>query len=134
MNKMRVLFLDDEKELVDNLPAVLEVKGVEVTATRDVKKAIQLLTDFDFDVVLTDIAMPPAEDMDARDLAYGRTTGIEFVKQLRAIKPDIPVVALTVIRDEEILKQMRAVGIGWIMHKPEEPQRVLETLEKTIRR
>ncbi len=134
MTKINVLFIDDEKKLVENVAPVLEAKGFEVTATTDIAKAIDALASISFDVVLMDIAMPPSADMDAKALSYGRKTGIEVVRQLRAIKPDVPIVVLTVIRDRAILSDMRGVGISQILIKPEEPERIAEVLKRTVQK
>ncbi|MFZ0034589.1 MAG: response regulator [Sedimentisphaerales bacterium] len=133
MERKRVLFIEDEEELVRDLPPILKSKGFEVTATTDVAEALRLFAESDFDVVLTDIAMPPAPDMDGKALAYGRETGVEVARRLHAIRTDIPIVALTVIRDQQIVSRMRKAGIRDILHKPQELQRIVETLERVTR-
>ncbi len=131
--RKRVLFIEDEEELVRDLPPILEEKGFDVTATTDVAEGLRFFAESDFDVVLTDIAMPPASDMDSKALAYGRETGIEIARRLREAKPQIPIVALTVIRDEQIVSRMRKAGIRYILNKPQEFQRIVEALRKVTR-
>jgi len=133
VERKRVLFIEDEEELVRDLPPILESKGFEVTVTTDVAEALKIFAELDFDVVLIDIAMPPASDMNAKALGYGRETGIEVARRLRDMRPDIPIVALTVIRDEQIVSRMRKAGIRYILHKPQELQCIVETLEKAAR-
>lgn len=133
VERKRVLFIEDEEELVRDLPPILESKGFEVTATTDIREALRLFAESDFDVVLTDIAMPPASDMNSKALAYGRETGIEVARRLREAKPQIPIVALTVIRDPKIVSRMRKAGIRYILQKPQELQRIVETLQKAMR-
>ena len=133
MIKKRVLFIEDEKEFAKDLPVILEGKGFEVMAATDVAEARRLFADSDFDVVLTDIAMPPSADMDGRAVAYGRETGIRLAQQMREAKPEIPIVALTVIRDPQIVSRMRKVGIRQILHKPQEVQQIVEALQRAVR-
>ncbi len=128
-----ILFIEDEEELVRDLPPILESKGFEVMATTDIAEALRLFAESDFDVVLTDIAMPPAEDMNGKALAYGRETGIEVARRLRGIRPNIPIVALTVIRNPEIISRMRKAGIRHILNKPQELQCIIETLQKALK-
>ncbi len=132
IKRKRVLFIDDEKELVRDLPPLLESKGFEVTATTDIKEALRLYDELDFDVVLMDIAMPPTSDMNSKALEFGRETGIEVVHRLRRVKPSVPIVALTVIQDDQIVSRMRKAGIRYILHKPQEFQRIVETLQRAI--
>jgi len=131
--RKRILFIEDEKELVRDLPPLLESKGFEVMATTDAAEALHLFDELDFDVVLTDIAMPPSADINGKSVAYGRETGVVVAQRLHETKPDVPIIALTVIRDPQIVSRMRKAGIRYILHKPQELQRIVETLEKVTR-
>ncbi len=133
VQRKRVLFVEDEEELVRDLPPVLESKGFEVTATTDVAEALRIFAESDFDVVLMDIAMPPASSMNEKNVAYGRETGVGLAQQMQAMRPNIPIVALTVIRDPQIVSRMRKAGIRYILHKPQELQRIVETLQKALK-
>jgi CheY-like chemotaxis protein len=133
MTRPRVLFIEDEKELVVDLPLVLESKGFDVTGAPDVQEGLQLFLDLEFDVVLTDIAMSPSNEMDRKAVAYGRETGIEAVRRMRAAKATVPIVALTVIRDRDILARMKEAGIGWVLNKPQEIGQIAETLRRALR-
>ena len=130
MKKIRVLFVEDEKELVADLPVVLSGEGFEVVGTTSITEALCLFQDSVFDVVLTDIAMPPSEDMDGKSVAYGRETGIEVVRRMQRAKPDVPIVALTVIRDSDIISRMKKVGIMRILNKPTEIGKIAHALKE----
>ena len=111
MTKIRVLFVEDEKDLVDDLPVVLGHLGFDVIGTSDLQEAQRLFKEMSFDVVLTDVAMPPSADMDIKGVAYGRESGIELARRFHEEKPTVPIVALTVMRDTNMLKRMREAGI-----------------------
>ena len=130
MSKIRVLFIEDEIEFVKDLSAILGAEGFEVAATTDIAEAMRLFASQDFDVVLTDIAMPPGKDMDEKAVMYGRETGIEVIKRIRALKPHVPIVVLTVIRDQEIVSSIRKAGVRQILHKPQEVKQIVEALKK----
>jgi two-component system NtrC family response regulator len=134
VTKINVLFIDDEKKLVENAAPVLEAKGFEVLATTDIAKAIDAFANKNFDIVLVDIAMPPTSDMDAKALSYGRETGIEVIRRLRAIKSNVPIVVLTVIRDTAILSRIREAGVSQILNKPEEPERIADVLKRMVKK
>lgn len=133
MNKIQVLFVEDELEFVKDLPVVLKNKGFEVIATTDSAEALEFFARQDFDVVLTDIAMPPGKDMDEKAVAYGRETGIEVIKRMRILKPHVPIVVLTVIRDQEIISRIRKAGARYILHKPQETQQIVEVLQRVVK-
>ena len=126
----RILFIDDESELVEDLPVVLKEEGFEVVATTDVAEAIKLFKESEFDIVLTDIAMPPSPDMDAREVEYGRETGVAIAAKIHRLKPSVHIVALTVIRDPEIVTRMRQAGIQEILNKPVEVEAIIEVLRR----
>jgi CheY-like chemotaxis protein len=129
----RVLFLEDEEDLVEYLPRLLKEKALEVTGTVFIDEALERFAKEDFDVVLLDIMMAPAADMDAEELDYGRETGVEVARRMKAIKPDVPIVALTVLTDSKIRAEMREAGIVEILNKPSEPEQIADFLWQVIR-
>lgn len=130
----KVLFLEDELSLVQALPRLLKSRGLNMIGTTSIIEAIELFANEDFDAVLLDIMMPPAEDMDAEALDYGRKTGVEVARRMQAQKPAAPIVALTVVRDRDIQARMREAGIVEIINKPAETEQIVETLLRTISR
>lgn len=75
----RVLLVDDQPELRRLFRRSLSKAGFEVAEAWDARVAIQLLHESRFDVVITDVRMP---DM----------SGVELLKELFNIDPDLPVV------------------------------------------
>jgi CheY-like chemotaxis protein len=104
-----------------------------VTGTVFIDEALERFAKEDFDVVLLDIMMAPAADMDAEELDYGRETGVEVARRMKAIKPDVPIVALTVLTDSKIRAEMREAGIVEILNKPSEPEQIADFLWQVIR-
>ena len=129
----RILFLEDEKDLVEYLPSLLKGKGLEVIGTTSIDQALEWLAQEPFDAVLLDIMMPPAENMKAEQLDYGRETGVEVVRRMRAIKPQVPIVAFTVLTDPEIRAKVQAAGVTRILNKPIEPEQIAEVLLQVSR-
>ena len=129
MRKPRVLYIDDETEMVADLPAVLADRGFDIVGETDLERAQKLFSDSSFDVVLTDIAMPPSKDIDGKAVEYGRTTGIELVRRFHKLKPSVPIVALTVIREERLQMEMFKAGIKKILHKPQDVDPIVRTLK-----
>jgi CheY-like chemotaxis protein len=86
-----------------------------------------------FDAVLLDICMPPAPDMEPDAVQHGRETGIEVARRFHAQKPTVPIVALTVVYDEEIKTRMRDAGIREIINKPTDPGPIGDTMLRVVR-
>jgi CheY-like chemotaxis protein len=95
---LRVLLVDDSIEGLEAFGALLELEGAEVSAESSARKAVALAMDGQFDLILSDIAMP---DMN----------GYELVETLRE-QPNtakVPAIALTGFgRDQDAARAMRA--------------------------
>lgn len=131
----RVLFLEDEPHLVETLPAILEDidNRWQVIGFTDINNALDHLRKEAFDAVLLDISMPPTETMDSVEVEHGRLTGIAVAKSIKEIKPEIPIVALTVISDLPLKDKMKDVGIAYTINKPAEIDEIAQTLLRVIR-
>ncbi|MBF0227332.1 MAG: PAS domain S-box protein [Desulfobacterales bacterium] len=105
--KESVLFIDDEKALVDLTIDLLEFLGYTVTATTIPREALQMFKDnpHKFDFVITDMTMP-------------KITGDVLAIEMLKIRPDIPIILCTgyseLINEEAALK----LGIKGFMLKP----------------
>lgn len=114
--KKRILFIEDEKFFLEQLQMALI--DYEITPAYSASSGMELIQSRDFDAVLLDIMMPPPSDVDPEFVDYGRSTGVELCRQIRSIKPDIPIVALTVVRDPGILEKIAGAGATKIINKP----------------
>lgn len=78
----RVLVVDDEPALRRSILRLLFAKGYEVMAASNGREARELFGEHAFDVVLTDISMPECD-------------GIQLLRSVHAMDPDVPVVLIT---------------------------------------
>ena len=60
----RVLIVDDDQKVLDLLVELLELEGYEVSAARDGASALDLLTSFEPDLVVSDVVMPVLDGME----------------------------------------------------------------------
>ena len=79
---MRILMVEDHRQLVNTLTQSLGVVGIQVEACFDGVQADEVLQQRAFDVVLLDLALP-------------RLDGIEILRRLRSRGNDVPVLVLT---------------------------------------
>ena len=80
--KLRVLVAEDERLAALVVEDALLDQGHEVVLARDGQEALDIAEGFDFDVLITDLAMP-------------RVTGWELIPRMRARRADLPVVVMT---------------------------------------
>jgi signal transduction histidine kinase/CheY-like chemotaxis protein len=80
----RILFVDDEKPIVEMTSEILQRLGYRVEGRTHPEEAIQEFkaNPFSFDLVITDMTMP-------------QTNGIELSKTLKKIRPDLPIIICT---------------------------------------
>lgn len=117
----RVLVVDDELSLLSTLTANLELEGFEVIAAESAKRALDLLREKDVDLVLTDVRMPGMN-------------GVELFHELRATRPDLPVVLMTAFAAEGLVDQALAGGAFTYLSKPFTMEHLAETLLRAMRR
>ena len=78
--KPKLLFVDDEQEILDFLVAVFRDCDSKTALNAD--SALALLTRQRFDVLITDIKMPG-------------TNGLSLMNSAKAIWPDLPIIVIT---------------------------------------
>jgi PAS domain S-box-containing protein len=117
----RILFIDDEKPLVDLGKGMLESLGYSVTTKTSSLEALEAFrAEPDaFDLVITDVTMPSM-------------TGIELAKELMAIRPDIPIILCTGFSELINEKQAKEMGIQEFVMKPFVIGKHAKTIRKAL--
>jgi PAS domain S-box-containing protein len=118
-NKERILFVDDDEALVLMLTRTLRRLNYDVNGFQNPQQALAAFTaDPDgFDVVITDLSMP---NMD----------GATLVQELRAIRPEIPIVMITGFIRPMDLEQALQLGISELILKPNTATEMGEVLHR----
>jgi len=117
----RVLFVDDDPVLVELGQDMLTELGYRVTAYTDSRKALNAFREMPegFDLVITDQTMPGL-------------TGYELTKELRKIRPVIPVILCTGFSETVTPERTRALGISEFILKPLNMQEIAEKICRTL--
>jgi CheY-like chemotaxis protein len=132
MGKKRILFIEDDKFTLEQLQIALEDYDYEVVPASSAIKGMDLVNRMNFDAVLLDIMMPPPEDIDPELVGNGRTTGVEICRRIRHLKPDLPIVVLSVVRDPGILRRIEEAGADEIINKPALPSKINDALSRVL--
>ncbi len=104
----------------------------QIVGTTDISEALTRVAHEEFDVVLLDISMPPTEGMDLDEIEYGRYTGIEVARRIKRLKPDLPIVALTVVTETSLQQRIREAGVKEILNKPTEFDSIAQMLLRAV--
>jgi PAS domain S-box-containing protein len=117
----RILFVDDEKTLVDLGRQMLEHLGYQVTAKASSIEALEAFRSQPdhFDLVITDQTMP--------DL-----TGMELAIELIKIRPDIPIILCTGFSELITPERAKALRIRQVLMKPLEMRRLALSIRELL--
>ena len=95
MKKDRILWADDEIDLLRAYVLFLEEKGYEVVTANNGKDAVELCQKESFDIIFLDENMPGL-------------SGLETLALIKEIDPDVPMVMITKSEEENIMNM--AIG------------------------
>ncbi len=105
LGKSNVLIVDDEELYRRALERILSRSGYEVSTAREARGALEAVASGGLDLVLADIRMPGLN-------------GIELVRQIREIQPDLPCIVITGYGSAENSVEALRAGAYWYMQKP----------------
>jgi PAS domain S-box-containing protein len=112
----KCLIVDDNKDVLTYLHRILLDTGIEVHTARSGPEAIELArNDKSFDVVILDMQMP-------------EMNGIEVTRQLKMIKPQIPIIAQTAFIFEDDKDIILQAGCDACLVKPIRKEQLLSVL------
>jgi len=115
----RILWVDDEVELLTPYLIFLQGKGYEVTTMNNGQDAIDYCRTNAVDVVFLDEQMPGL-------------SGIETLQEIKVLRPELPVVMITKSEEEQIMEQALGQQIADYLIKPVHPNQILMCLKKHV--
>lgn len=118
-----VLIVDDEVTIRETLATLLNRLGFESIAAADGAEALIQLGQYNEEIklVITDINMPVMD-------------GVALARILRRMTPDLPIIAMTGLQDEERLAQLREIGGVHLLAKPFSMSSLAEALKHSMAR
>ncbi len=119
MKKDRLLWADDEIDLLKPYIFFLEEKGYEVVTASNGRDAIDLCREENFDMIFLDENMPGL-------------SGLETLAQIKEINPSVPVVMITKSEEENIMNQAIGSKIADYLIKPVNPNQILMSIKKYV--
>lgn len=129
-----ILFVDEEKRIMDSYKLELEIVGYEVVLEHNVDNALQTfqLKLDEISLVILDIMMPPG-NLGVNETNGGLRTGIRLYQEMRGKSRGHPIVIFTNVSDEEVEKQFRDEANCWFFRKDKYlPFELAEEVKKII--
>jgi DNA-binding NtrC family response regulator len=121
MVPLRVLFVDDEEELVSTVVERLNLRGIEASGATSGLEALARVGEKVFDVVVLDVRMP----------GLG---GLDVIKRLKQSHPDLEVILLSGHGAKEDVEVGLRLGAFDYLQKPVEIEDLIEILRRAAAR
>ena len=115
----RILWADDEIDLLKPHIIFLTQKGYEVDTVNNGSDAIEMAEENNYDVVFLDENMPGL-------------TGLETLSAIKAKRPSVPIIMITKSEEEHIMEEAIGGQISDYLIKPVNPNQILLSLKKNL--
>src|SRR5215212_1321742 len=119
MDKVNILWADDEMDLLKPHVLFLQEKGYEVTTVTNGKDAIDKFTAVPYDIIFLDENMPGL-------------SGIETLARMKNINAEVPIIMITKSEAEEIMEEAIGSKISDYLIKPVNPNQILLSIKKNL--
>lgn len=119
MDKIKILWVDDEIDLLKPHILFLEKKNYEVTTCNNGRDAVDIFAENNFDIVFLDENMPGM-------------SGLETLQEIKEKKSSTPVIMITKSEEEYIMEEAIGSKIADYLIKPVNPNQILLSLKKNL--
>ena len=119
MMKRKILWADDEIDLLKSHIIFLEKNGYDLTPVTNGADAVVLVKQEAFDAVLLDEMMPGMD-------------GLSVLTEIKQFDPDLPVVMITKSEEEHIMDDALGSRISDYLIKPVNPNQIYTTLKRLL--
>lgn len=119
MEKSKILWADDEIDLLKPHIIFLEGKGYDVTTSISGNDALDLVKDERFDIIFLDENMPGM-------------SGLDTLLEIKKIRKNVPVVMITKSEEEYIMEEAIGGEISDYLIKPVNPNQILLSIKKNL--
>lgn len=114
----KVLIVDDDRQMVRTLSDIVRLHGWEPDGAYSGESAVQSVREHAYRAVLMDVRMTGIN-------------GVEAFKEMKIVRPGIPVILMTAYTAADIMAEAEREGALRVLSKPVVLSGLLEMLEKT---
>ena len=116
----RILVVDDELDMLMLLRMIIEDNSdYAVETTNNPSEGLRMLTEKDYDLVISDLKMPGMD-------------GMELFDELKEIKPGVPVIIITAYGSLETADEAMKKGVSDFITKPFRKDSILFTINRVL--
>lgn len=121
----RILVVDDDNVFAQLICRALQTRGHDVISADDGESAMRTFRKDNFDAVVCDLVMPERE-------------GVQTIRELRQVRPDLPIVAISGglssgrFVDVDILSMVEKLGADATLKKPFQLSALCKAVEDAI--
>ena len=119
MRKIRILWTDDEIDLLRAHVIFLQEKGYDVETASNGSDTIDLVKNNHYDIIFLDENMPGL-------------SGLETLSGIKALAPNVPVVMITKSEEENIMDEAIGSKMSDYLIKPVNPKQILLSIKKNV--
>lgn len=120
LRKIKILIIDDDKDICEYMHLLLTQGGYEVVTETSPRKALQLLKDEEFHVVVLDIMMP-------------ELNGMKVLEEIRKFDTDIAIIIFTGFPSVDTAVTSMKYNVSDYIKKPFDVDEFNTTLENILR-
>ena len=119
MEQIRILVVDDEAVIRDGIARILERNGMNVSKSSGGRAALAMIQDTDYDLAITDLKMPGMN-------------GIEVLKAIKILQPEVPVIMITGFSTIDTAVEAMKNGAFDYISKPFTPEQLTEKIAAAL--
>jgi two-component system phosphoglycerate transport system response regulator PgtA len=120
MRPMKIVLIEDSLDLCQTWTELFSLDGHEVRTYLDGRSLLQDLASVQWcDIVITDYYLPDIN-------------GVELVTRIRGLRPRLPVVLLSGMRDGSVIELVRKMPFAAYLPKPADVDELEATLDRLV--
>ena len=116
-DQIRVLYVEDDEGIRDELTIFLKRFIKDITVAKNGKEGLELYKEVQPDIIITDLRMPVMH-------------GMEMIKEIKKLNPDVQVIVTTAHNDSGFLIEAMELGLDRYILKPVDVKILLDALVK----
>ena len=119
MKPLNILVVDDKKAIGDFFDLTMGYYGHHITVAHDLSQTLGALKQHQFDIAFMDMVMPGHD-------------GVEVLKEVKAVTPELPVVMMSGYSLDDKRQQAVLLGAVDCLKKPFEVDDIRRVVKETI--
>lgn len=121
MDKLKIVIVDDSPFAITLLRDILEEKGYEVVGDASSLEEVR------------EVVKNKRPNLVTMDMTLPGTDGLECTREIHKIDPNIKVIAVSSMMDEEIIKDAKNNNISYYIQKPVDPDELITAINRIMK-